>query len=332
MLRIVKTENKDEIGNRDRMMGFYYLEEDSLDMIMIGSSPVHPYWGASLAYKEYGFTSYPLSTDIQQPRVTSFLVEEALKTQSPSVILVETRMFMKTQELYDNNELPTEYFWATLNNFKYSVERAKFINSIEGIEKKLFLFDIMQYHETWKEFTVDNLSCWDWEKKNLYNGFYWVPRVQKLDVIVDNAKIQDEMPIPKEQEKYFYQIIDFAKKRNQKVVFILAPYQITENDCKMANYMERIVAEAGYEYINFNKLNEEMDIDYSIDFYNSGHMNVLGAEKYTRYLGKLLQKKYNLPDHRGDEKYAQWDVDYEVWKQQAEVTKQQIYQLIDESK
>ncbi|MFW5676193.1 MAG: hypothetical protein ACOCNL_07930, partial [Acetivibrio ethanolgignens] len=144
-----------------------------------------------------------------------------------------------------------------------------------------------------------------------------------------NKEVSDEQAIPAEQEEILYKIIDYAKEKNQKLAFILAPYVISEEECKMANYMERIVREAGCEYINFNKLNEEMNIDYRTDFYNGGHMNVFGAEKYTTYLGKLLQEKYNLPDHRGDEKYASWDTDYKVWREQAEVTKQEIRRIIE---
>ena len=77
--------------------------------------------------------------------------------------------------------------------------------------------------------------------------------------------------------------MEIAKNKNQQVVFILAPYQITEERCKMANYMERIVTEAGYEYINFNKLNEEMGVDYSTGFYNDGRMNKLNGMWIMRY-------------------------------------------------
>ena len=323
---------KAENGTKIRLAGFYELEADCVDMIMVGSSPVHPYWATSLAYHEYGFTSYPLSSDVQQPSLTSFLVKEGLRTQSPSLVVVETRMFMRTQEEFDSFENIDNSFRAVIDNTKYSWERFQFIDSVVQMNKTTYWFDIIKYHTTWKTTTPKELKYWDYREKSLYDGFCWAPDVKNLDVLVNNKEIQEEIPIPIEQERYLSEIINYIEKSNTEVLFILAPYQITEEQCKMANYMEHFIREAGYEYINFNKLYDEVGVNFDTDFYNSGHMNVLGAEKYTRYLGKLLQEKYNLPDHRGDEEYAQWDVDYEVWKQQAEVTKSQIYQLIDESK
>ena len=38
-------------------------------------------------------------------------------------------------------------------------------------------------------------------------------------------------------------------------------------------------------------------------------MNAYGAEKLTTFLGEAIVKKYDLPDHRGDERYWQWESD-----------------------
>ena len=314
---------------KDRFAGFYALEKNSMDMVMIGSSPVHPYYAASLAYQRYGFLSYPIATSVQEPYWTEFLMKEVLKTQKPEVLVIETRMFMRQQSVFDENEFRGECLRSVTDNVKYSPQRFLVINSGVKENKEAYWFDIVKYHSLWKTTEISALKYWNYKNKSIYNGFLFVPKVEKQELIVNNEEITDETPIPPEQEKILYEIIDYAKKKNQEVAFILSPYVITEGECKMANYMERIVKEAGCEYINFNKLNEEMDIDYQMDFYNGGHMNIFGAEKYTIYIGKLLQEKYNLPDHRGDEAYASWDSDYEVWRQQAEVTKEQIRQMIE---
>lgn len=314
---------------KDRFAGFNALEKNSMDMVMIGSSPVHPYYAASLAYDKYGFLSYPLATSVQAPCWTEFLVKEALKTQKPELLVIETRMFMREQSEFDKNEQKEVWVRSVTDNVKYSPQRFLAINSKVKGDKEAYWFDIIKYHSLWKIADLSSLKYWNYENKSIYSGFLFVPRVEKQELIVNNEEITDETPIPPEQEKILYEIIDYAKKKNQEVAFILAPYVITEGECKMANYMERIVKEAGCEYINFNKLNEEMDIDYQMDFYNGGHMNIFGTEKYTIYIGKLLQEKYNLPDHRSDEAYASWDSDYEVWRQQAEVTKEQIRQMIE---
>jgi len=63
----------------------------------------------------------------------------------------------------------------------------------------------------------------------------------------------------------------------------------------------------GYEFLNLNDSYEEMGIDFSTDFYNAYHVNVGGAEKYTSYLGKYISDNYDLPDHRDDMLYSEWE-------------------------
>jgi len=64
------------------------------------------------------------------------------------------------------------------------------------------------------------------------------------------------------------------------------------------------------------ELAEEIGIDYSTDTYDGGlHMNLSGAEKCARWIGKILQNDYSLEDRKGEsELAASWEVkiaDYE---------------------
>lgn len=55
-------------------------------------------------------------------------------------------------------------------------------------------------------------------------------------------------------------------------------------------------------YINFYDLLEETGIDYETDTYDGGlHMNLSGADKLSKYLGRVLSEEYGLADHRDDE-------------------------------
>ena len=41
------------------------------------------------------------------------------------------------------------------------------------------------------------------------------------------------------------------------------------------------------------------------------HVNTKGATKFTLYFAKYLDSIYDLPDHRGDDRYNSWDLEYE---------------------
>lgn len=81
-------------------------------------------------------------------------------------------------------------------------------------------------------------------------------------------------------------------------------------------------------YINFYDLLEETGIDYETDTYDGGlHMNLNGAKKLSKYLGKVLVQEYNVPDHRNDsELSAVYEKKYQFYedmkkKQQKELDK-----------
>lgn len=79
----------------------------------------------------------------------------------------------------------------------------------------------------------------------------------------------------------------------------------------MFNYIGEIIDSYDYEFVNMNEYYEEIGIDFETDYYDyGGHVNILGAEKCTDYLGKLL-KRYQIEDKRGVEKYDSWDQAYQ---------------------
>ena len=67
-------------------------------------------------------------------------------------------------------------------------------------------------------------------------------------------------------------------------------------------------AEHGLRYYNFLEVTDEIGIDYMTDTYDQGaHLNLSGAEKLSRYFGKILVDELGLTSHKGDPAYdAVW--------------------------
>ena len=93
-----------------------------------------------------------------------------------------------------------------------------------------------------------------------------------------------------------------------------------------------IVSSYGYEFLNTNDHYREMGIDFSTDFYNAGHVNVYGAQKYTRFVADHIKGKYSVPDHRGDKDYEEWDENYLSAKKRERKVKRLINQQIVDKK
>ena len=86
----------------------------------------------------------------------------------------------------------------------------------------------------------------------------------------------------------------------------LYPYWYDEWDAQIVEYAEA----NDLMYINFLNHTEEAGIDFSTDTYDAGlHMNLSGAEKLSRYFGRILSEDLGVSDRRGE---AELDA---IWEQ-----------------
>ncbi len=315
---------------KDRFSGFYAEKEDTLDIVMIGSSPVFPYYAAPKLWGETGIAMYPLSSNVQRPAAMKYLVEEAEKTQSPRLYIFEMRMFtMEEAGLTEN----MAYTRGVTDNMRYSYHRIKTIQALvpeEDEEGRLsYYLDIMKYHTNWKMLALP--SEWAnmaYHKANPLKGFAFKDEVGPQPM-PDCGKAEGERPIPPEQEGYLRDLLDYLRQSGQDALFIVSPYGESLEEQQMFNYMEEIAASYGYPFLNMNNHYEEIGIIFEEDFADYGsHTNAIGAEKCTDFLQKYLQENYSFPDKRGNGEYRSWDKAYGLWKSEMEAAGQTIRERI----
>lgn len=311
---------------KDRFSGFYAEKNHTLDIVMIGSSPVFPYYAAPKLWGETGIAMYPLSSNVQRPAAMKYLVEEAEKTQSPALYIFEMRMFtMEDAGLSDN----MAYTRGVTDNMKYSWQRIRTIRALvpeEDEEGRLsYYLDIMKYHTNWKMLALP--SEWAniaYHKASPLKGFEFKDEVGPQPM-PDCGKAAGECAIPAEQEACLRDLLAFLQKSGKDALFIVSPYGESLEDQQMFNYMEGIVTSFGYGFLNMNDYYEEIGIVFEEDFADYGsHTNAVGAEKCTDFLREYLQEHYTFPDKRGNEAYRSWDASYELWKNEMETARETI--------
>lgn len=300
---------------KDLFTGFYAEEEDTLDVIMIGSSPVYPFYSAPKLWGERGIACYPLSSHVQRPSAALPLLKEAYKTQKPRVVVFEMRMYTMEDGGMEGN---MAYARGVTDNMKYSFNRIYAINRLvsDPSERYTYYFDIFKYHSNWKTMVLpEQLACFRYEKAHPLKGFVIKDEVGPLEKerVPDCMGLRTVKPIPAEQEERLYELLDYLKEQGQQALFIVSPYRLEPEEQEMFNYMKPIIASYGYDFINMNEYYEEIGIDFATDYYDyGGHVNALGAEKCTAFLGKLLEG-FDLPDKRGERGYESWDQAYELY-------------------
>ena len=315
---------------KDRFSGFYAEKDDTLDIVMIGSSPVFPYYAAPKLWGETGIAMYPLSSNVQRPVAMKYLVQEVEKSQSPKLYIFEMRMFtMEDAGLSEN----MAYTRGVTDNMRYSTLRYKTIQAMvpgDHEEGRIsFYLDIMKYHTNWKMLALP--SEWanmTYHKANPLTGYTFKDEVGPMPM-PDCGGAKGVTKIPAEQETYLKDLLAFLRAEDKDALFIVSPYGEAIEEQQMYNYMEEIVSSHGYPFLNLNNYYEEIGIVFEEDFADYGsHTNAVGADKCTAFLQEYLQEHYDFKDKRGDAVYASWDEAYLLWQQQNKSAREKIQERI----
>ncbi len=316
---------------KDRFVGFYAEPRDSIDVILIGSSPVYPCFSGPQIFGEYGITCYPLSSNVQRPQATLGLVREARKTQDPELFVFEIKQFASD---FDEATGNMAYTRGVTDNMKYSVNRIQTINEMvsDQSERYTYYFDIFKYHSNWKTLVLPSqLRCFRYEYPNAQKGFVMKDGIRPAEYI-DYSKITETSPIPPYNEESLRELLAYLKEENQKALFVLAPYELeSEEKQKNFNYCEQIILESGYDFLNMNEAIDEMEFDFAEDFYDGGiHTNAIGSRKCSQFFAEYILRQVEFDDKRGIEGYESWDVAYQMWKNDFSLAEETIAEAIAE--
>lgn len=322
---------------KTRFMGFYAEPKDSLDIVMIGSSPTYSCCVMPELYGEYGIKAYPLASNVQRPVAGLYLTKEAEKTQSPELYMFEMRMYVGLEIGLTNN---MAYTREVTDNMKYSANRINLINAMltdslnplaEDTDKYTYYFDIFKYHSNWP--ALADLNQWgDWRltRPDPHKGYKITDQVGPIDTPYVPTDVAP-MELESYQEQALDDLLAYLDEIGAHALFYVSPYELKENDAEKYAHMKEKIEAAGYDWLDMNQYYDEIGLDFSRDYSDYGvHTNAVGAQKCTVFLGEYLRSHYDLPDHRmssastsdvngamiGDD--PSWDAAYNLWKSEYE--------------
>ena len=300
--------NKANIGTRKRIVGFYAEPENSMDIVVVGNSGMYQYVNNPYLWKKTGLTSYNFAFSGNNVFFYEGLIDEALKTQSPELIIVDARKFVLTKAYETDPDTGEKYYdfdairaQRVYDNIKYSSIRLDMINTVysDPIDRIVHYFDIISYHENWEKLDAKQWEYADNEKQHWLKGFPIVPNIDPMPEI-DVSQVNEKLPLTDASEEVLRSLMEKCKNEGIELLFLSGPWIISEEEQARSNYMKDLVEEFGYQYLDMNPLVEEVGIDESKDFYDDKHVNVIGSEKVTDYLAKFLVDNYEF-DAQHDE-------------------------------
>jgi len=289
-----------------QMKSFYELENNSLDILILGSSHAFVNIDPAILWRDAGIASYNLAGSVAPLWNSYFELKEALKTQHPKLVILEGYCLTQNYEYIDDSRIIKNIYGMkpSINKFdalKVSAPKERWAE---------FGLEHIQYHRRYTELSSEDYRPYKgnepYYSSYLGQWIFWVQNQFEAPQVVNDGSTTE---ISEKQEGYYRKIIELCADEHIPLMVTITPYVGYNNyDMQIFNTAKEIADSYCIPFVNFNESCQEIGFDYNCDFIDSAHMSYKGTAKYTSYLAQYLEKHYDWISHSNEpEKYARWD-------------------------
>ncbi len=297
---------------------FYELPENSVDVLVLGSSHAYQGINTSVLWREYGYSAFNLCGAAQPIWNTYYYLEEALKTQTPKVIILDIYYMHFSSEYSETSVAIKNTYGMKWSETKKEAIEVSFDHSTTGIQ---YYIEALQYHSRYSDLNKTDFYPYQANREMYENhkGFYCYFRSEALKER-DLSFVEYTNPVTDKSLFYYRMILELAKEKGIPVIVTAIPFDGENYHQGIFNTVEAAtVGKYDVAFINFlTDYKEAVAIDYSKDFSDKQHLNFRGNTKVTRFFGDYIKAHYNVSDNRGNDLYKSWDEDAQVYYNQLE--------------
>lgn len=284
-----------------KIHGFYNEPQNTFEVMFFGSSHMYCTINPVLLWEESGVPSYIFSSQQQPFWVTYHYLVEALKTQSPKVVVMEVHMAIAEADYMDE---ATNY--SAIDYLPWSKNKLALIQAIapEGARFQ-YLFNFMKYHSRWQTLTEQDFTRAYLDERDPFKGYVQLNDTAQVTPREDISAITPKQPLAKTM-LYLEKIIKLSKDEGFQLVLLKSPSNATAEYEAYYHAIWAVAEKEGIPYVDYNYNYDTLGLDPATDFYDERHLNYLGATKVTKHFATYLKENFALNDHRSDPEYSQW--------------------------
>ncbi len=278
----------------------YYKETTGHDVLIFGNCEAYENISPIVLWREFGITSYIRGNAQQLIAQSYYLLEDALKTETPKAVVLNISSMTQFEQ---ENE---SYNRMTLDGMRWSSAKWRAILATKMEDEHLieYIFPLLRFHSRWKELEQEDFLYFFKKEPVSHNGYYMRADIRPAGELPAMRRRSDYSFDARAWE-YLDQIRLLCEERGITLILMKAPalypYWYEEWDSQIVAYAQV----HGLTYLNAGRESESIGIDFSYDTYDQGlHLNVYGAEKLTRYLGSILFAVPGVEDRREDVELA----------------------------
>lgn len=294
--------------SRDRMQDLIEGETNT-DILLIGNSHIMDGVIPMELWKEYGYASHLLCAEYNDMERYPAMLELALQYTDPSLVVVDVDNYWEKSP--DDKTLMGYHEFADA----YPLTKTKIRTTLElypDMERRReILFPFYLYHSRWNDLSRNDLKKSD--TSNYLKGYEY--STKSIPVEIPEIVPQSEGVLLEDAYGLaaLRRLIADCKERGIPVLLVTIPYAADVPEQQYLQGLHTFAQENGVSYLNL--IPEESLVDESTDYGDAGHLNALGAEKVTGYLGKYIGENYDIPVRSEEEPYrTEWNKYYEEYQ------------------
>ena len=299
----------------NKIGGFYNEPRGEFSVMFFGSSHIYASLSPLELWHDNGVKSYVFATQLQPMWATYTYIKEALKYQSPQLIVVECNMMGGDQEYYDDG-----VNFSFMDDLRFSMDKVALAreSAPEG-ERAPLVWNFMKYHGRWSELEDPD---YDVKRQDLHDplkGHVLLPDYQAVKPEVLEPKEGESGELLEKNVMWLERIIDLCQARGVELWLIKAPSNtaLEETQRLRMEQVAALAAERGVVFDDFNACYEEMGLTLD-DLYDQRHLTGTGAVKFTDYFACLLEKRY--PQLHTESEDHEWEEQYRAYREKLEGT------------
>lgn len=270
--------------NNPRIWSFQAEPKDSLDVLAIGDSLLMCGYSPLHLWEQTQITGFNACTGNQRLTLSLRMLESFCREQSPKVVLLEADSLFLTVESGD-------FF-------------------LDRIASRV---PVLEYHDNWKIFSPNTfLRAPDYSFSNPEKGTHFLydqgPELpEDLNYMADRG---ETAAIDRVNRFYFQKIAAFCQRQDIQLVLVSVPSP-TLWSLARHNAVQALADGQGLPYLDMNL--ENGLIDWSTDRSTEGdHLNYLGTQKVTAYLGDFLCSTGLFPVEHSPQVQQAWNTAFEA--------------------
>ncbi|WP_051588833.1 hypothetical protein [Ruminococcus sp. NK3A76] len=299
---------------------FFKEPKNSMDVAFIGSSEMYADYCAPLAYDKYGYTGYNLCYEGAPGQLYPAMIETYLSRQEPQLFVIEINGYLYGDDdcLHDAN------YRRLIDNIPMSSLKIDLIEKYAPEDDKLsFYVPLIKHHENWKSLSYQTYRA----GRLIMSDLSGPARLKAFstrtttDSKVSTIRKRKPAKLSNVGRQALYDTIELLQEKGVKnVLFLRAPHKNPLSEEASAE-VAKAAADAGFDYLDCSDISDtEIGIDPKTDYYNREHLNSIGCEKFTDFLGGYITSHYDISTDHSD------DVD-EEWKESADFAKELFVDL-----